>query len=166
MVLGTAGAIADEADGCAHFTWEVSRERAVMQQSPQAITAGTGADSMVLLQPERLYELKLAPQNTVAFAVPPGKPTLDDSARAGLVHFRVTTAGAYRVSLSTAHWIDVVADGELVKSRDFQGAHGCERPHKIVEYQLPAGKELVLQVSGAPAPAVLVAITAVRSEAH
>ena len=82
------------------------------------------------------------------------------------MHFRVTSAGAYRVSLSTAHWIDVVADGQLIKSRDFQGAHGCERPHKIVEYELPAGKELVLQVSGATAPAVLVAITAVRPAAH
>jgi hypothetical protein len=166
LALGGGSARADDTDGCAHFKWDVSRELAVMQQSPQAIAAGKGADSTVQMQSERLYELKLAPQNAVTYAVVPGKPTLDDSAHGGLVHFRVTMPGVYRVSLSTAHWIDVVADGQLVKSRDFQGALGCERPHKIVEFELPAGKDLVLQVSGATAPSVLVAITAVAPATH
>src|SRR5271154_3411645 len=67
MALGAGSASADD-DGCAHFNWDISRELAVMQQSPQAIAAGKGADSTVQMQPERLYELKLAPQNTVAYA--------------------------------------------------------------------------------------------------
>jgi len=51
-------------------------------------------------------------------------------------------------------------DGEQrVKSANFQGARGCERPHKIVEFDLPAGKDLTLQLGGAPDPSVLVAIT-------
>jgi hypothetical protein len=166
LALGAGSAGADDAEGCAHFNWDVSRELAVMKQPPQAIAAGKGADSTVQMQPERLYELKLVPQNAVTYAAAPGKPALDDSAHGGLVHFRVTTAGIYRVSLSTAHWIDVVADAQLVKSRDFQGAHGCERPHKIVEFELPAGKDLVLQVSGATAPSVLVAVTAVAPATH
>ena len=162
LALAAGSAAADEADGCAHFSWDVSHELGVMKQSPQALAAAVKSDdNTAQMQTGRLYEVKLAPQGTVAFALAPGKPTRDESAHGGLVHFRVAAAGVYRISLSSGHWVDVVADGKFIKSRDFQGAHGCERPHKIVEFELPAGQPLTLQFSGAGAPAVLVAITAV-----
>lgn len=160
--LGAGSAVADEGEGCAHFSWDVSHELSVMKQSPQRLTAAvTSADNTAQLQTERLYELRLAPQSTVAYLLVPGKPAPDESTQGGLVHFQVAASGIYRVSLSSSHWIDVVADGRFIKSRDFQGAHGCERPHKIVEFELPADKPLTLQVSGAVAPSVFLAITAV-----
>jgi hypothetical protein len=167
VLLTAAGAaLGEEAGGCSHFSWDVSHELAVMQQAPQPLTAAVKAgDPPVQLLTEHLYELKLAPQASVGYAVPPGKPTLDDSAKGGLVHFRVASAGVYRVSLTTGHWIDVVADGQFIKSRDFQGSRGCERPHKIVEFELPAGKDLTLQFSGGTASSVLVSITAVGATA-
>ena len=168
FALATTGAFAaeqDPADGCTRFTWDVSHELAVMKQTPQSITAGTksnGADSP-LIALGTLYELKLAPQSTVQFAVKPGKPTLDDSAQAGMVRFLAPAPGRYRVSITSGHWLDVVADRALVKSQDFQGARGCERPHKIVEYDLPEARELTLQLSGATAASVIVAITPVKA---
>jgi hypothetical protein len=167
FMLATAGAVAaelDAADGCTRFTWDVSHELAVMKQTPQALTAGTkaGADAP-LVQVDKVYELKLAPQGTVQFAVKPGKPTLDDSAQGGIVRFRVGAPGRYRVSITSGHWLDVVAGKSLVRSRDFQGARGCERPHKIVEYDLPAAGEMTLQLSGAAKTSVVLAITAVQA---
>jgi len=34
-------AVADESDGCSHFTWDVSHELEVMKQAPKPISAAT-----------------------------------------------------------------------------------------------------------------------------
>jgi hypothetical protein len=74
-------------------------------------------------------------------------------------------AGRYRVSISSDHWIDVLDGTQLMSSRDFQGQHGCQRPHKIVEFDLPADRDLTLQFSGSTDAHVIVAITAVSKHA-
>lgn len=157
-----ARALADELESCSHFTWDVSRELAVMKQTPKPITAatkpGTGTP---LLQVDTLYELKLAPQGAVTYSAKPAKPTLDDSAQGGLVRFHVERPGLYRISITSGHWIDVIEGEQLIKSKDFQGSRGCARPHKIVEFELPARKDLVLQLSGSTDPSVTLAITPV-----
>jgi molybdate transport system substrate-binding protein len=152
------------ADPCARFTWDVSRERAVMKQTPRGVAGAVrpGAD-VPQIEPERLYEVKLADQSTVSFVAKPGKAAPTDGAHAGLVRFRVEQPGRYRVSITSRHWIDVVEGTQLVSSRDFQGQRGCERPHKIVEYELPAGRDLTLQFSGSTDAQVIVAITAVST---
>jgi hypothetical protein len=152
---------AADADPCTRFTWDVTRELAVMKQTPESVTAGVKAGTKVpTLSPGKLYELKLSDQSTVTFVAKPAKPTLPDGAQGGLAQFRVSKAGKYRVAMTSGHWIDVVAGTEMIKSRDFQGARGCERPRKIVEYQLPAGRDLTLQLSGAPDATVIISITA------
>jgi TonB dependent receptor len=92
-----------------------------------------------------------------------GLSTLPDNAQAGLARFHTDKAGRYRVAITSGHWIDIVDGKQLIKSRDFQGARGCERPHKIVEYELPAGRELTIQVSGAPDASVVLSVTRVAS---
>jgi hypothetical protein len=165
LTLARGTTVAGEVDGCAHFSWDVSHELAVLKQAPQALTAAVKPDGAAAAQIERLYELKLAPQESVTYAAAAGKAGADEGAHGGRVHFSVPSAGVYRISLTTRHWIDVVADGQIIKSRDFQGARGCDRPHKIVEFELPAGRQLTLQFSGAAAPSVQVAITAVAAPA-
>ena len=49
--------------------------------------------------------------------------------------------------------------GQFIKSRDFQGSHDCERPHKIVEFELPAARDLLLQFSGSGEESLLLANT-------
>jgi hypothetical protein len=136
-----------------------------MKQAPQPATAAVKPAGAALIEIERLYELKLAPQASVTYVLAPGKPTLDDSAQGGLVQFRADKGGVYRISMTSGHWIDVVADGKFIKSRDFQGARGCERPHKIVEFDLPADTTFTLQFSGAAASTVQMTITAVPAPA-
>jgi molybdate transport system substrate-binding protein len=163
--VGQAASAADT-DPCNGFTWDVARERAVMKQIPRAVAAALRAGAGVSqIEPEKLYEVKLADQSTVSFVLKPGKPTASDGTYAGLVRFRVEKGGNYRVSISSGHWIDMVDGTHLVSSKDFQGQHGCARPHKIVEYELPAGRDLTLQFSGATDAQAIVAITAVSAPA-
>jgi hypothetical protein len=161
-----AAGVADT-DPCTRFTWEVSRELAAMKQTSHAVAAAVkpGAD-VPQIEPGRLYEVKLAGQSAVAFLAQPGKAAPEDGAYAGLVRFRVETAGRYRVSISSSHWIDIVDGTQLLRSGDFQGQHGCQRPHKIVEYELPAGRDLTLQLSGSADAQILVVITAVSKTAR
>jgi hypothetical protein len=157
-------ALADEADGCSHFSWDVSHELQVMKQTAAPVTAATKPGAQApLVKIDKLYELKLSPQSTVTYSAKPAKPTLNDSAQGGLVRFHVDKAGLYRVSITSGHWIDVVDGEQLVKSKDFSGSHECARPHKIVEFELPANKDLVLQFSGSPDSSVTTAITPVAA---
>jgi molybdate transport system substrate-binding protein len=157
-----AAIAAAAADPCTTFTWDVSHEFTVMKQKPQTVTAATkpGSDTPQLLV-DKLYEVRLANQSGVTFALTPARLPLPDNAQAGVAHFHTNKAGRYRVAITSGHWIDILDGDKLIKSRDFQRARGCERPHKIVEYDLPAGRELTLQLSGSPDATVVLAVTAV-----
>lgn len=165
LALATQLARSDE-DPCAGFSWNVAQERALFASAPQsvtaAVTAARDAPSAALLAPGRLYQLQLAPQRQVRMRLPPGKKTQSEGGYAGLARLQLTQAGAYRVSLDQGAWIDIVADGQMIGSSDFQGRPGCTAPHKIVLFLLPAGHELLLQVSAASGPMLRVAITPVE----
>lgn len=160
LACGTAAAAED--DPCTRFTWNVTHELSVMRQTPQPLAAAlkAGKDAPQL-QVDKVYEVALAGQSGVTFALTPGKPTLPDNSQAGVLRFQSDKAGRYRISITSGHWIDVVSNGKLVTSRDFQGARGCERPRKIVEYELPANGDFTLQLSGAADQKVILAVTAV-----
>ena len=155
---------AADVDGCTHFKWNVSRELAVMKEIPQVIAAAAKPGSEVpQLNVGTLYSLKLTDQAQVTFPVGSAKTNGAPHAEAGLVRFRVKKAGRYRISITSGHWVDVVDGTQLVASVDFQGHVGCERPRKIVEFDLPAGRMLTLQFSGSSDPEVVMAITAITT---
>jgi hypothetical protein len=159
-------ALADEADGCSHFSWDVTHEVNLMKQTGVAVTAAMAPGAQApLVKIDQLYDVKLSPQSKITYGAKPGKTSTNDSAQGGLVRFHVSKAGLYRVSLTSGHWIDVVDGTELVKSKDFSGSHDCARPHKIVEFELPAGKDLILQFSGSADTSVTMAITPVAAAA-
>jgi hypothetical protein len=158
-------ASAADVDACTHFKWDVSRELAVMKQTPRAITAAAKPGASVpQLNVGTLYSLKLADQARVTFAAAPAKASAAPGAQAGLVQFRVKKAGRYRVSITSGHWVDVVEGVQLLKSVDYQGHVDCERPRKIVEFDLPAERMLTLQFSGSSDSEVMTAITAAGTE--
>ena len=166
LAIASHAALADDADPCSRLAWDVSHELAVMKQAPQAVSAGTKAGADVpVLQLDKPYTLKLAGQNTVQYVMKPAKPTLDDGAQGGLFRFRSDKPGLYRVSITSGHWIDVIDGGQFVKSRDFSGSRGCEKPHKIVQYELAGGHELTLQLSGSTDASILLSITPVSAPA-
>lgn len=152
------------AAACTGFKWDVSHELALMQGTAQALVAARKPGSSVpQAKVDVLYALKLSGQADVTFAAAPGKGSKAADAQAGLVQFQVPRAGRYRISITSGHWVDVVSDGQLVPSVGFQGHAGCERPRKLVEFDLPAGKPLLLQFSGDSDQDVTFAITASKA---
>ena len=149
--------------GCSTFTWDVSNELAVLQSPATAGVAGRGGEDKVRIELDRRYDVRLYPQSEVMLAAPPAKPMLDDAATAGLLVFTVPADGRYRVSITTGHWIDVVDAGQVVASLDFQGRRGCPLVRKIVEFELEAGRELVLQFAGGSVDEAGVVITPVAA---
>jgi hypothetical protein len=165
LAVAAQSAIADQDDPCAGFSWNVARERALFAAAPQSITAGRELKSTPLLTPDRLYELQLGEQGEVSMLMAPGRKSVGDAgyhgqARyAGLARLQLPRAGSYRISIDQPAWIDVLADGKMLDSSGFQGRPGCVAPHKIVQFTLPAGPQLVLQFSSASIPRLRVTIT-------
>ena len=153
-----SAARADE--GCLDFKWDVAKERALFAGTHTSLAAGTDLKSAPAVLPERAYALKLAPQPQVTFAAVPGRNPGGNPTFAGLVTLKVPQTGDYRISIDLPFWIDVVSGGKLLSPRDFQGQHSCSAPHKIVEFELTAASELVLQFSNGAADNVIVAVTA------
>jgi hypothetical protein len=156
LLLGGIAA-ADMPEGCT-FTWNVTHELALFGAAAGSATAGRDAASAPTLEADKLYELALTPQSEVSFAHPPSKRALSDGAFAGMAKVHITTPGVYRVAIDGAFWIDVLADGKLLTSGDFTGAHGCKTLRKLVEFPMPAGDVLV-QLSGAGVAHVHMAMT-------
>jgi hypothetical protein len=128
-------------------------------QAPETLPATSTESAAPALAMDRLYELKLARQSEVHFAAPPGRPSPSDGSYGTLLHLRVPQPGTYRIALDSKVWVDVLADGAALAAGDFTGRPGCSAPHKIVEFVLPAGKTLILQLSGATTATVRLSVT-------
>ena len=154
-----AGEAACGTEPCAGYSWDVSHERALFAQPASTLPAGKDGASSTPLLPERLYQLQLLPQDQVRFVVAPGRNPRAEGSYAGLAQFPVTRAGNYRIAADAAVWIDVVADGKLVASKDFQAQHECTAPRKVVEFELAAAPHQILEISGARDADVRITIT-------
>jgi len=146
------------ASGCDAFSWNVSREVALMAQAATSIDAARSGRATPV-ETGKHYAVHLAPQADVKFALAPARSRNAQGAYAGMVRLRVEHAGRYRVSLTSRHWIDIVDGDHAIDSLDFQGRHGCDRLHKVVEFDLPQGRDLILQFSGDDAATADLAIT-------
>jgi len=158
FALSASAAAADLPPGCETFTWDVSRELAALQTPATSISAGTGAGNVVRINLDAHYKARLSPQSEVTFAAAPGKPMLDDDAFAGLLTFQVPANGRYRAAITSGHWIDMVDGDKIIPTVDFQGRHSCPLVHKIVQFDLEAGRDLVLQFAAGNASEVGVVI--------
>jgi hypothetical protein len=154
------GAAPSLAEDCVDFKWDVAHERALFAGPATALTAGTDAKTAPVLQLQHLYDVKLLPQEQVAFPVTPGMKSPRSDSHAGIVSFKIPAAGSYRVSIDMPFWIDVVHDGALLAATDFQGQHACDSPHKIVMFDLPGTRPFILQLSNAAPQSVRLTITA------
>jgi hypothetical protein len=164
-LLAQEPAAGADAEGCSAFSWNLTREFAAMQT--QALLLNASANPKV--NPVRLKEgqhvaATLVPQGSVSFAAQPGRQRKAENATAGLLFFKTGPAGHYRISLTSHHWIDVLDEGKAIESLSHEGRGGCELLHKVVEFQLPANRDLVIQLSGDTAATVGILVTAVAKE--
>ncbi|HEX3603979.1 MAG TPA: hypothetical protein VHU43_07790 [Steroidobacteraceae bacterium] len=159
-VLLGAGAPVLADDACVDFKWDVSRERALFAGPATPLTAAADAKSAPVLLLNHLYEVKLKPQEEVAFAATPGKKNPRTGSHAGLLTFKIPSSGSYRVAIDMPFYIDVVSNGALLAATDFQGQRGCSSPHKIVEFDLLGTRPFFLQLSNAEPDSLRLTITA------
>jgi hypothetical protein len=146
-------------DPCAAFTWDVRHERALFGQPARPLAAGQTTAASPILTTDQLYQLALSVQTQVTFTTPPGGKRRVEPAYAGLARLTVHESGVYRIALDQPVWVDVIAGGAVVAAKDHQGRPGCNAPHKIVEFQLPAGMPVMLQFSGGEVATVKVTIS-------
>jgi hypothetical protein len=151
-----APAIAD--DSCAGFTWNVQHERTLFATKPTTLDMGRDLASAPVVSPDHLYELTLIGQDQITYAIAPAKNAAP-GASGGLLRIAIAESGTYRISVDQSIWIDVAANGALLTSKDYQGRPGCTAPHKIVEFDLTAGAQLTLQLSGATGSKALLSLT-------
>ena len=161
VLAGAMAAPGMAAEPCTGFKWDVTKEVALFAGPSTAITAAKSVDAAPTVVVDRLYEAQLAPQADVAFAAPPGKKMLTDGAYAGVALLKLDAPGNYRVAVDTNAWLDLVADGKLAATRDFQGQQSCDGPHKMVEFDLSGATQYVLQLSGAAKTAIRFTVTKV-----
>ena len=160
LLASGAGAHAHTDEGCETYTWNLSREFAALEVPGVSIVASDDAGGRKRwIATGRHYAASLRPQPEVRFATTPGRTRNPENSAAGLLHFRSGKAGRYRISLSSHHWIDVIDRGKPVDSIAHEGRGGCERLHKVVEFDLPARRAITIQLSGGDRKNVSVVIT-------
>lgn len=161
MLLLTTLAAAQPAGAapCTGFKWDISRELALFAAPGAPLAAGNGKTAWPAIIVDRLYDLELLPQSGVRFAMPPGRTSAGESTFAGVVELEVDAPGNYRIAVDAPLWIDVVVNGKLATPSDFQGQQNCDGPHKIVTFDLPGAKQVILQLSGSPKTDVRITVT-------
>ena len=156
VVCAMAGpAIADEPVGCDKFKWPIDKELTVMIGDTIAIPSGTNLPKalpvsvIVALKPLADAKLPTTPERA---------PKSPDSFAGFVQAAAPAKAATYKISLSAEGWIDVVQDGQAVKSSAFSGALGCEGIRKSVKFDL-AAKPFTVELSGVKNDSIRIAIT-------
>jgi hypothetical protein len=153
-------AFAHTDQGCATFTWDVSRELAAMRAPATPVNAAPKTNGQALALGTH-YSATLLPQAAVNFVVPPARQRKADEPMAGLLSFNTGKSGRYRVSLTSSHWIDLLNGATVLDSTGHEGRGGCELLHKVVEFELPANTSVTLQLSGNDDAVVGIIVTAI-----
>jgi hypothetical protein len=149
-------ALAQEGVGCDKFKWPIDRERAMLG-SPSLATVSSGG-SVTAAIPVAVT-VALLPLAEAKLPMPPERAPASAPSFAGFVGIPAPpSAGAYKITVSTGAWVDVVQAGSLVKSSAFSGAAGCEGVRKSVKFNL-AAVPFVVQLSGVQANSIKLAIT-------
>jgi hypothetical protein len=145
---------AQEGSGCGGFKWPLDRERAALVRADKASLPNGGA-----LPYDVAMMLELQPLSAAGLPKAPERAPKSPSAFAG--HFALAAPakpGAYRITISSEGWVDVLDGGAYLHPIAFTGAKDCEGARKSVKFDLPA-RPLALQFSGVPRDQISVIVS-------
>jgi hypothetical protein len=154
LVAAPGLAQAQEGSGCNGFKWPLDRERTALIQAEKASLPNGGA-----LPYDSAMTLELQPFASAGLPKAPERAPKSPSAFAG--HFTLAApakAGAYRITISSEGWVDVLDGGAYLHPTAFTGAKDCEGARKSVKFDLPA-RPLALQFSGVPRDQISVIVS-------
>jgi hypothetical protein len=144
--------LAAEPSGCDAFKWPLNKEQKLLGAAPP-IDEGAELDR----DASQAVSLKLLPLDDAKLPFAPESPPKRPFA--GYVRFgKASAAHPYKVTLSDEAWIDVVQNGQFLKSVAHTGALGCPHVRKSVTFEIgPA--PFTVQMSNAPGDAIAVVVT-------
>src|SRR5690348_5426602 len=89
-------------EGCAGFSWDISRELSVMRDVAVQLKATGKGSSLSAVEAGRHYAVQLLPQDELQFVVSPERPARAASPRGAVLKFRTGKGGRYRIALSSS----------------------------------------------------------------
>ena len=151
-----APCLAQEPVGCDKFKWPLDKERATLTGSDLPKLASGSHASWQLPFATMLTLLPLA---DAKLPVAPERAPNSNATFAGFIEVPAPAKkGTYAITLSSAGWIDVVQNGQPVKSIASTGATGCAGVRKSVKFEL-AKMPFTVQLSGVEGNSVGIAIS-------
>ncbi|HEY1735304.1 MAG TPA: hypothetical protein VGG12_01530 [Methylovirgula sp.] len=151
-LLAAAPALAQEPQGCGSFKWPLDQERALLAKASPLASGGA------LPQVAAAVTVTLAPLAQAKLPTPPSRAPKYPDSYAGFLNAPAPEAGTYRITIAQGAWIDVIQDGQTLKSAGFTGAKGCDGLAKSVKFDL-APSPYVIEVSGTSAHAIALVVT-------
>ncbi|ESY57888.1 hypothetical protein NKH34_00850 [Mesorhizobium sp. M1148] len=150
ILASTSFAVAADA-GCDAFKWPVTREQELFPAAPAAQSGASLAFG-------EAADMALEPVDAVSFMVSPQRAPAAGTFGA-TANVAVPTEGELQISLSDEAWVDVIQDGQAVKSAGFSGVKTCLGVRKSLRFKLTPGAATI-QLSGARKENLKVAVLA------
>ena len=113
---------------------------------PEALPAGANGATQPGVAVGRAYQVQLSPVAAVRYPVVPKK--LKEGSFGGLFMLTVEKAGTYTIAFDSAPWIDIVHDGQWVRSVGNSHGLDCTTIRKTVDFALQPG-HYTIEVSSA-----------------
>lgn len=154
LLIAAPAWAAEEPSGCDKFKWNIDRERAALT-APDRVKLLSGGELMAL--PSVGITIGLRAPAEAKLPTPPERTPKEGTFAGFATLTSPPKAGRYTISLSAAGWIDVVQDGQFLRSVTSSGVRDCEGIRKSVKFEIPA-KPFILQVSGVETDSISVAI--------
>lgn len=154
LIAAPCLAQAQEGSGCDGFKWPLDHERAALVRPDKASLPNGGA-----LPYDVAMTLELQPLLAAGLPKSPERAPKSPSAFAG--HFTLAAPakpGAYRLTISSEGWVDVLDGGAYLHPIAFTGSKGCDGARKSVKFDLP-DRPLALQFSGVPKDQISVIVS-------
>jgi hypothetical protein len=145
--------LAQEPSGCDKFKWPLDKERAMLSHAAPIASGGELPPTLTAA-----VKVALVPVAQAKLPTPPSRAPKPDT-YSGFV--RVTApvkAGTYKVTLTDNAWVEVVQDGQNLKTGAFSGVHGCDGLRKSVKFDLAAAP-FVVTISNMTAKEIGVVVT-------
>ncbi|MDX7949905.1 hypothetical protein P7D22_01780 [Lichenihabitans sp. Uapishka_5] len=131
-----AGPVQAQDADCTSFKWPMNREMTAFKgEGLPSVASGATLPGV-----SEAVTLKLVPQDSVGYAVSPGRTPKHAPAYGGTFTLPpFAAADTYQVTLSDEAWVDVEQNGKTVKQSGFTGSHSCKVVHKSVRFPMAVG---------------------------
>ncbi len=148
--------LAQEPVGCDKFKWPLDKERATLNGTDLPKVASGARTSWPV---PFATTMALVPFADAKLPMPPERAPKSPVSFAGFVEAPTPSkAGIYKITLSSEGWIDVIQNGQFVKSVAFSGATGCDGIRKSVKFDL-AAQPFTIELSSVPTDTIRIVVS-------